>query len=49
MNRAASDLGKLSAAARKKRLGKEGMSEAMRALANKRHGNNREDVDTQTD
>jgi hypothetical protein len=39
MNNAASQLGKLSAAARKKRLGKKNMSEAMRALANKRHGN----------
>jgi hypothetical protein len=39
MNSAASQLGKLSAAKRKKQLGKKGMSEAMRALANKRHGN----------
>jgi hypothetical protein len=39
MNNAASSLGKLSAAKRKKKLGKKGMSEAMRALASKRHGN----------
>jgi hypothetical protein len=39
MNNAASQLGKLSAAKREKKLGKRGMSEAMRALANKRHGN----------
>jgi hypothetical protein len=39
MNNAASQLGKLSAAARKKKLGKKGMSEHMRALANRRHGN----------
>jgi hypothetical protein len=31
--------GKRSAEARKKRLGKTGMSEVMRAFANKRHGN----------
>jgi hypothetical protein len=39
MNNAAAALGRLSAAKRKKKLGKKGMSEAMRALANKRHGN----------
>jgi hypothetical protein len=39
MNNAASSLAKLGVAKRRKRLGKKGMSEAMRALANKRHGN----------
>ena len=38
MNNAASELGKRSAALRKKKLGKKGMSEHMRALANLRHG-----------
>jgi hypothetical protein len=38
MNNAASQLRKLSAPKRKKQLGKKGMSEAMRALASKRHG-----------
>jgi hypothetical protein len=36
MNNAASQLGKLSGTKRKKKLGKKGMSEAMRALALKR-------------
>jgi hypothetical protein len=39
MNEAASALGKRSAEKRRKLLGKKGMSEAMRALANRRHGN----------
>jgi hypothetical protein len=39
MNNAASLLGKLSAAKLKKKLGKKGVSEHMRALANKRDGN----------
>jgi hypothetical protein len=39
MNNAASLLGKLSAAKLKKKLGKKGMRDHMRALANKRHGN----------
>jgi len=39
MNNAASQLGKLSAEKRKKKLGKKGMSEHMRALADKPHGN----------
>jgi hypothetical protein len=37
MNEAASTLGKPSTEARKKRLGKKGMSDAMRALALKKH------------
>jgi hypothetical protein len=41
-NPAASALGTLSAKSRKKRLGKKGMSEAMRALANKMHAKRRE-------
>ncbi len=32
-------LAEMSVKARKKKLGKKGMSEHMRALANKRHGN----------
>jgi hypothetical protein len=39
MNNAASLLGKLWAAKRKKKLGRKGVSEATRALANKRHSN----------
>jgi hypothetical protein len=39
MNEAASTLGRRSAEVHKKRLGKKGMSDAMRDVANKRHGN----------
>jgi hypothetical protein len=39
MNNAASLLEKLSAAKRKKKLSKKGLSEYMRALTNKRYGN----------
>jgi hypothetical protein len=39
MDNAASLLEKLSAAKRKKKLSKNGLSEHMRALTNKRHGN----------